>query len=147
MFDCQRIEKESDTLIDLLTAQCADLENLLALARAETVAAEEKNFEKILEIVSERSEIAHRLETFQRQISNFRENLESAEAVLMQNKTASRIVEIANLTLAQDKQTKLLLTADREEAATGLANLEKSQRGANAYLNAAGKGLAYNQSF
>ena len=40
MFQTQEITKNSDSLIELLTAQCADLEKLLTLAREETLAAE-----------------------------------------------------------------------------------------------------------
>ncbi len=147
MFNAGLIEQKSDSIIELLTAQCSDLEKLLALARAETVAAEQGNFETILEIVSERREISRRLETFQRQISHFRENLEAAESSARHNQAAMRIVEIANLTLAQDRKTKLLLTAARETSAGELNHLEKSQRGANAYLHSGNKGLAYNRNF
>lgn len=147
MFDFDRIEKKSDSLIELLTAQCADLELLLSLARAETVAAEQQNFERILEIVSDRNRIAERLETFQQQISHLREDLAASESAKLQVK-AERIVEIANLTLAQDKKTKFFLSCARDEAVTGLSNIDKSQRGANAYSNAgADKGLAYNRNF
>jgi len=147
MFNNGQIKTKSDSLIELLAAQCVDLEKLLSLARLETAAAKTGDFEAILDIVSERSLIANRLETFQQQITNLREHLTVSENAFLQTDVAAQIIEIANLTLVQDRKTKILLTARREESADGLYNLEKSQRGANAYLHGASKGLAYNQSF
>ena len=147
MFNSSQIEKNSDSLIELLSAQCVDLEKLLMLARAETVAAEQSNFEKIMEIVSERAELSRRLETVQQQISHLRENLDARQSVFSTEAVTARVLEIANLTLAQDQKTKLLLTAARDEASDSLQNLERSQRGTNAYLQNGNKGLAYNQNF
>ncbi|MET0752706.1 MAG: hypothetical protein ABWZ66_05010 [Pyrinomonadaceae bacterium] len=147
MFSSEKIVKKSDSLIELLSAQCADLENLLSLARAETAAAEREDFEEILLIVTKRDEISQRLETFQRQIGELRGFLGAHEANQKQNAIAERIVETANLTLAQDGKTKLLLSAVRENAAKELQNMEKANRGANAYLRDTRKGLAYNRNF
>ena len=146
MFDSEKIVNKSDSLIELLTAQCADLENLLILARQETSAAGQNDFEAVMRIVSERAEISRRLETFQQQIGELRGFLETHDAK-KQNEIAERIVEIANLTLAQDGKTKALLTAAREEATLELQNTEKSHRGTNAYLRDTQKGLAYNRDF
>ena len=145
MTDTKKIVNQSDSLIGLLTAQCTDLENLLALARQETVAAEQGDFEAIFEIVTERELVSRRLETFQRQIGELRSFLEARDASRRQTEVAARIVEIANLTLAQDGKTKLLLTAARENAFVELQNTEKSSRGTNAYLRDTRKGLAYNR--
>ena len=143
MNNSENIVKKSDSLIELLTAQCADLEKLLSLARRETLAAERGNFEDILNIVSERSAISRRLETFGQQISELREHLGATAAATL----TDRIIEVANLTLMQDRETKLLLTAARESAANELTNLERHSRGANAYLREETRGLAYDQSF
>lgn len=147
MFNSEKIVKKSDSLIELLAAQCADLENLLALARAETAAVEREDFEEILTIVTKRDEISQRLETFQRQIGELRGFLGANETNQKQNSIAERIVETANLTLAQDGKTRLLLSAVRENAAKELQNMEKATRGANAYLRDTQKGLAYNRNF
>ncbi len=141
----EQIKNNSDSLIELLTAQCDDLETLLSLARAETAAVEQKNFQAVLEIVTERNLILQSLEVFQKQINALREDLIAAEKKSPQKDLASRIVEIANLTLAQDKKTKNLLTESRDEAVEELQKLEKSQRGANAYSPRNGKGLAYDK--
>jgi hypothetical protein len=50
------------------------------------------------------------------------------------------------MTLAQDQKTRLLLTASREESAASIRNLEKSNSGANAYLQNERKGLAYSRN-
>lgn len=147
MNNTRKIFEKSDSLIGLLTAQCADLENLLALARQETVAAEHGDFEEILRIVTERGEISRRLETFQQQIGNLRGFLESNDNDRQQTEIVNKVIEVANLTLLQDNKTKLLLTAARENAATELQNSEKVFRGTSAYLPDMRKGLAYNQNF
>lgn len=146
MVDSDKIVNKSDSLIELLTAQCADLENLLSLARRETAAAEQNDFEAIMQIVSERSEISRRLETFQQQIGELRGFLETRDAK-RQDEIAGRIIEVANLTLAQDGKTRTLLTAAREEAGQELKNAEKSYRGMSAYLPDNRKGLAYDKDF
>ena len=142
-----KINEKSDSLIELLTAQCSDLEKLLALAREETIAAQRGNFEDVLDIVTKRAEIGSRLETFQQQLSELRTHLGESATALLRNEITARVVEIAGLTLAQDQKTKLLLTGTRENAAAELANLERGQRGANVYMRAETKGLSYNQSF
>ena len=147
MFQTEEITNKSDSLIDLLTAQCADLENLLTLAREETLAAEQGNFLGILDIVSDRERIGKRLETFHRQIAELRTGLGENNETFRRNEITKRVVEIANLTIAQDKKTQLLLQTSREKAAEELNNIEKSYRGNNAYLREQKKGLAYDKSF
>lgn len=148
MIQPNKIVKNSDSLITLLAAQCVDLESLLALAREETTAAQQGNFENILEIVTRRAEICDRLETFQQQIAELRQNMEaSGVAVPIDNGISNKIVEIANLTIVQDQKTKLLLTDARTNAAAELAILEKSQRGTNAYLREETRGLSCNRNF
>ena len=58
-----KIAENSDSLIELLSAQCGDLEMLLALSREETNAIERGNFESVLDIVSKRAELGNRLES------------------------------------------------------------------------------------
>lgn len=144
MISSETINEKSDSLIDLLTAQCGDLEKLLALARQETRAAEEKDFEMIMEIVSERELLSRRLETFQQQISELRGKLTEADEI---NKTrmSARVVELASQTLAQDVATRKLLTASRLEASNKIMNLSNTRRGANAYIGENKRGLAYDR--
>lgn len=141
------LHENSDSLIGLLTAQCADLEKLLLLAREETEAAKEGKFFKILDIVSERAEIAHKLETFQQQISELRGCLDSVKQSAAQKDAVNRVVELAQMTIVQDNQTRLLLSASRDETAESLRNLEKSHQTSNAYQRSGQKGLAYSRNF
>lgn len=141
------IAKNSDSLIDLLGAQCSDLEKLLGLAREESQAAEDAKFLRIWEIVSERAKIAERLETYQRQISELRGHLESKGESVSQFDITNRVIELANLTLAQDQRTRKLLSAMREESIDGQNNLERSVHGANAYMRETTKGLACSRDF
>jgi flagellar biosynthesis/type III secretory pathway chaperone len=147
MISSENIQKNSDSLINLLAAQCADLEKLFQLAREETLAAEQGKFLKIWDIVSERAEIGARLETFQQQIGELRGQLESKGDNANKYDITNRVIELANLTLAQDQKTRLLLTDSREKMVEDLKNLDKSGHGTNAYLRENKKGLAYNRSF
>ncbi len=147
MYESENLIDNSDSLIGLLTSQCVDLEKLLSLAREETLAARQGKFFKILDIVSERAEITQKLETFQQQISELRGCLDSTNQNAVQRNAVNRVIELANMTIVQDNQTKLLLTTSREETTDSLNNLEKSHYGTNAYLREETKGLAYNRKF
>lgn len=146
MFHSEEITNKSDSIIELLTAQCADLEKLLNLAREETLAAEQGNFLGILDIVSDRERIGKRLETFHSQIAELRTGLGENEETFRRNEITKRVVEIANLTIVQDQTTQLLLESSREKSVNELNNLEKNYRGNNAYLSAQKKGLAYDRN-
>lgn len=146
MFAQENVVKASDSLIELLVAQCTDLEQLLALAREETLAAQQGNFLSILDIVSDREKISNRIEVFQQQISELRVTLSSNEENFFRREEFAHAIEIATLTLEQDRQSKLLLTGLRDESLAELKNLEKSHRGVNKYLSAESKGLAYNRN-
>ncbi|MEQ1604142.1 MAG: hypothetical protein ABL999_04670 [Pyrinomonadaceae bacterium] len=142
-----KVKDNSESLIELLGAQCSDLEQLLALARQETAAAQEGKFLKIWDIVSERSAIGKRLETYHRQISELRGNLEAAGESVNQFDITNRVIELANSTLVQDQKTRSLLTASRDQAVEGLNALSKGHAGSNAYLKENTKGLAYSRNF
>ncbi len=147
MFQTEEITTKSDSLIELLTAQCADLEKLLTLAREETLAAEGGNFLGILDIVSDRERIGKRLEIFHRQIAELRNSLGESDETIRRSEMAKRVVEIARLTIEQDGKTRLLLNEKREKSFAELNNLEKSSRGNNAYLRERTRGLAFDNSF
>jgi flagellar biosynthesis/type III secretory pathway chaperone len=147
MASSNNLIKHSDSLIELLAAQCVDLEKLLSLAKEETAAAEQGKFLKIWDIVSQRTAIGKRLETFHHQISEIRSHLESKGENLSQYDITNRVIELANLTLLQDQQTRFLLTESRKELSASLVNLDKSHHGTNAYLRENTKGLACDRSF
>lgn len=147
MNQTQAISEQSDSLISLLTDQCADLERLLALAREETTAAELGNFGTLLNISSERAEIGKRLETFQRQIAELRGFLGKNEDNPQQEEVTKRAVELAGLTLEQDQKTLLHLSAMREKTGEDLKKLDSGNRNTNIYLREQQKGLALNGNF
>lgn len=147
MFSPKKLQKQSDSLIVLLTAQCSDLEKLLVLAREETVAATNGDFDGVLRVVSERANLSARLETFQRQIAELRQRLSANGEPVWQSSIAVRLSEVVREIVSHDQQTKFLLTTARQKSAEELNNLQYSQRGSNAYLREAHKGLAYDRSF
>lgn len=143
----EELKKQSDSLIELLTAQCADLEKLLALAREETVVAERRDFDGILKVVSERHMIGEKLETFQRQIAELRQRIGKEAQPNVQNDVTSRMAEVIRLIISCDTETKLLLTGGRQNSIDQLNTLEYSHRSSNAYLRERRKGLAYDRSW
>ena len=134
----KKIEKNAESLIDLLTEQCADLEQLLLLARQETDAAKKGNFAKIIDIYEERSELGAKLETFQQQITELREKLDQKVPATISNK----ISEVVTQTLAHDSETTKLLAAANEETTAELAKLEKAKINTRHYSVEKKKGLA-----
>jgi hypothetical protein len=142
----EKIKENSDSLIGLLAAQCLDLEVLFDLAQKETKAAEQRDFETILGIVTQRARIGQKLETYQRQIAEFRGFLGNAEKTSAGVQVTARIVQLTEQTLAQDHKTRLLLTGVREETAAELRNLATGKRSVNVYMREEQKGLSYNQS-
>lgn len=148
MNNSAKIADASDSLIDLLTAQCSDLEKLFSLAREENKAAELGLFGLVLNITSERSEISKRLETFHQQIAELRGFLgKSNEKTQKYNNVSDRVVELANMTLVKDQETRLLLTTSRDKSNEELRKIEFGNRGTNVYLREQKKGLAYVRDF
>lgn len=143
----ENLINNSDSLIELLAAQCSDLERLLALAKDETEAAREGKFTRIWDIVTERSVIGKRLETFHQQIAELRNSLEARGENIGRYDITGRVIELANLTLLQDQQTHLLLADTREATLEDLRELEKGQISTNAYLRQPSRGLSYDRSF
>jgi flagellar biosynthesis/type III secretory pathway chaperone len=146
MASSENLVKNSDSLVELLAAQCSDLEKLLILAKEETVAAKEGKFTRIWDIVTERSMIGKRLETFHQQIAELRGSLEAQGENIGKFDITNRVIELANLTLMQDQETRLLLADTRERTADELKNLERSHAGTNAYLRKPSRGLAYDRN-
>lgn len=128
------IADESDSLIELLVAQCADLEILLSLAGEETAAARRNDFVEVIRVVSERATIGERLESYHRQIAELRGRLGHSAEQDFQSETARCAVRLILDIQKQDARTRPLLLAARSEAAQGLHRLEQTSRSAAAYL-------------
>jgi hypothetical protein len=129
-----KIERRAETVIDLLVAQCADLEALLVLARRETAAAEQGDFTEILNLVQERARLGDRLEVHQRQISELRETLGQSFDGVLGNSTAERAAVLISEIQSYDARTRPLLEAAKGDASTELQKLNQTQRSVNAYL-------------
>ena len=128
------IEAEADSVLDLLIAQCADLEALLQLARRETAVADSGDFEELMRVVSARAELGERLEVWHRQIAEMRERLGAAAESTLQNEAATRAASLINGILMQDEQTRPLLVVARDRAAAAAREVEQKRRGVSAYL-------------
>jgi flagellar biosynthesis/type III secretory pathway chaperone len=142
----QKLRENSDSLIGLLAAQCADLESLFELAQQETRAAGQKDFEVIFNIVTERARIGEKLETYQRQIAELRNFLAGSEGAYENASLTERINRLAEETIAQDTKTRLLLSETREETSLELRNLAAGKRSVSVYMQEMQKGLSYNES-
>ncbi len=128
------IEAEAESVIEILAAQCADLEALLTLARRETKAAEQCDFEEIMRVVQERATLGERLEIYSRQIGELRLRMgEAAESTLC-DQVAARAVKLVVSIQSQDARSRPLLLAQRSEAADALSRLKEGRRGTSAYL-------------
>lgn len=146
MFRQQDIKQHSDALIDLLAAQCGDLEKLLSLAREETAAVEKRDFEQIFSIVSERATVGERLEIFQKQVAELRARLSDGDNMFLQNPIVEKTNRLIFEIMAQDNLNRPLLESAKTEAATELNQLDSSQRRSNAYSNQMTKGIAYSKT-
>ena len=141
-----KVEEQSDSLINLLTSQCSDLEKLLSLAREETVVAESGNFDELLQIVSERAKLGDKLVVFQQQIADLRIQLGAAAEPALQSPLASKIATLVNQVLTQDSLSRPWLVAARTNAINSLAQIHSATRSTNAYTRETTKGLAYDQT-
>jgi hypothetical protein len=134
------IEAMAEPLMDILAAQCADLEALLALSRSEAAATERKDFEEVMRVVAERASIGERLESYHRQMAEMRARMGGAADAAIGGPVASRICALIVDIQAQDAKTLPLLTAAHQEAREGIQRIDVGRRGANAYMRDARRG-------
>ncbi|MEZ5308549.1 MAG: hypothetical protein R2684_15500 [Pyrinomonadaceae bacterium] len=132
------LQKEAESLIQLLTDQCEELEQLLSLAREETEAARAGNFARIIDIYDERSMLGERLETFQKQIMSLKAILGSG----VPERISNRISEVVSQTITQDNETRTLLLEAKNDATLELAKLKIARRNSQYYMHRKRKGLA-----
>jgi hypothetical protein len=133
----QTINLHADSLIDLLVAQCADLEALLKLARQESAAAEANDFDRMLEVTTQRATLGERLESYHRQISELRALMgDSAEHVL-QSTLVKDSIRLALEIQGNDAATSTSLTHLRAYTNSHISRLDQGRRSSTAYLNEA----------
>lgn len=130
-------DERVDSLMDILFAQCDDLEALLRLARNETAAAEEADFDRILQIVQERAALSDRLEVYHRQLAELRARLGDDATKVLESPIASRTISLVNEIKLQDHRSLPLLIAARSEALEGSLRAEKAKRTLGAYSSTA----------
>ncbi len=129
------ISSQADSLIELLVAQCVDLEALLKLARRETAAAEEQDFAELLNVTRERANLGERLETYHRQIADLRATMDSAAEVVIQSTVAKEAIRLALAIQSQDSTTSSMLTTIRVDTNESMTRLDHGRRGSLAYLS------------
>lgn len=134
------VEPHADSLIEILTAQCADLEKLLAEARRQTVAVERDDFDEVLRIVGERAALGERLEVYHRQIAELRARMGEGFDAALNDGAARRASGLVVQIQAQDARTLPLLLAARDEAAGRSLALSTGQRTASAYARTQRRG-------
>jgi hypothetical protein len=134
MVSPDKIEAAAEPLMDLLAAQCADLEALLSLARREEAAAGRGDFEEVMSVVIERATLGERLETYHRRISEMRERLEDSGNRAIASPAARRVASLVVEIQATDSRTTPLLAAARTDAVERVGRLDTARR-TGSYLN------------
>jgi hypothetical protein len=139
----QAVEAQADSVLDLLIAQCTDLEALLALARREEKAAIQQDFDELLHIISARALLGERLEVYHRQIADLRQQFDAAHVwpSSVTHQTTALIHEIQ----VTDARTRPLLLAARTELGAEQQRVHRGQRGVNAYLHEGRSAIACDQ--
>ena len=130
----QVITQESNTLIDLLVAQCSDLQKLLSLARRETVAVQENDFDELLSITSERTKLGNRLESYHRQIAELRDAMGETGERIIESNVAREAVKLVTEIQTSDAASKTALALARTQTGESLSRLERGHRSSAAYL-------------
>lgn len=131
----KKINAHADSLIELLIAQCRDLERLLELSRREAAALEREDFSALLETVRERATLGERLEVYHRQLAELRAEMGEDLAPGLKNEWASRTIELAMEIQAQDAETRAALILMRQKTGEQLARLKQARHQVSAYLN------------
>jgi hypothetical protein len=128
-------ELPAESLMDLLIAQCSDLEGLLSLARRENVAANSQDFGELFVVFGERAKLGDRLETYHRQVAELRDKLGQGAGTSIHQVLSTKTVQLVVEIQAQDKETTSLLIANQALTTEELARLGYTQRNSLAYLH------------
>ena len=121
--------------MELLVAQCTDVETLLALARRETVAAESNDFRELIAVVEERATLGERLESYHRQIADLRALMGGTAEPSGQSAVANETIRLAVEIQTLDTKTTALLTAARTHTRLEISQLDQGRRRSVAYLS------------
>ena len=127
------VEPHIESLMEILFAQCNDLEALLALAQRETGAAQQHDFDQILEVVKQRATVGDRLEVYHRQLAELRARLGEALDPALNNPVVARTLALVATIKLQDDHTRPMLIAARGEALKQSLRVDRAQRNLGAY--------------
>jgi hypothetical protein len=127
------VDQHFDSLMDIFFAQYSDLEALLALARREAVAAEQSDFERVLEIACERASLGDRLEVYHRQLAELRARLGEAYEPALATPVAARTASLVERIRLEDARTCNLLIAARDQASKDAFRVDQTRRNLGAY--------------
>ena len=120
------INANAESLIDLLVAQCTDLDGLLKLARQESAAVSENDFERVLEVTTQRDMLGQRLENYHRQISDLRALMGDSAEQVVQSNLVNESIRLALEIQASDNATKTALTSLRSNTNGQITKLKNS---------------------
>lgn len=127
------ISDNSDSIIEILVAQCKDLERLLVLAKQETIALQRDDFNQLFGIVKERTILSSRLEVYHKQLAELR------SVIAPNHSTPDHIVntttELVIAIQTQYEQSQPLLLVAKEKLFKEKQQLEQSRRGVDSYLH------------
>jgi hypothetical protein len=136
----------SDSVMEILAAQCGDLEALLALARLEREAVEKQDFTALFEIVGERATLGERLEVYHRQISSLRLAMGEKNLSDYPGNPAARASHLVEQILEQDAYTRPLLVAAFRDTGERINDVVHKQQRSRAYVREGNtKSLAYDR--
>jgi len=127
------VEPHFDSLMEILFAQYSDLEALLGLARREEAAACEKDFDRILEVVTERATLGERLAVYHRQLAELRARLGNDIEPALGNSVVGRTQALVEAIKMQDALTQPKLIAARDEALKQSLRIDQARRNLGAY--------------
>jgi len=127
------VEAHIDSIMEILFAQCTDLEALLALARKEAEAAEREDFQEVLGLVSQRATLGDRLEVYHRQLAELRAGLGEGAAAALSSPVAARTASIITAIKIEDARSLPVLHAARNEALARAVGAANARRNIGAY--------------
>ncbi len=122
-----------DSIMEILSAQCSDLESLLALARRETAAIEKRDFDELLHVVTQRASLGDRLEVYHRQLADLRSQLGELPAAIREHSVSTQTVALVAAIQTQDAYTRPLLAAARDESLKLSLRTDQARRNLTAY--------------
>mgnify|MGYP001770890263 FL=1 len=127
------INARAESIIELLIAQCRDLELLLKLARREAAELERGDFAALMATVRERATLDERLAVYQQQIISLRAQL-GQHSPDLESEQAAYLLQLAREIKEQDGRTRVALETVRRQTSERLARLQRATRGSRAYL-------------